>query len=642
MLDVQERAPAAAGRTTQDMPALTALRAVAALLVFLYHFPPQGHGRLLDLVTSQGHVGLVDVVTSQGHVGVTVFFVLSGFLITLRYYPPFARGERGLSDYFVRRAARILPLYFVVLTLTHLLSTGFVPVDAGHLLEWTITHALFGSSPDILTVPTSWSLTVEECFYASAPLLFLWVAALRRRLGALPGTALALAAGVAGLLLAGSLVLRLAPALGAADLRFLSDEVLLRSRTVFGRFPDFAVGAAAGLLFLSGRVEAAWRRRRGALVSTVLSASGAALLVAGQAGMMRDAAIPLAEWNWNPLVVVASAALVLASTCKQAPLSRLLALRGFVYLGRISYALYLIQLTPLGEQLMYRLLPERNGSVNLLALYVGMSLVSALLFELVEEPARETILAVWRGRSVRALLPARTDLARGLAVAVLLGALTLQHGLWTFGAMDPVDEAQVERVLGPESGDVLRATIDAPRDGGEPRLWLPEAWRRGRPGDQRPPPSLLVFVDGRPVPFLGAQPPTGPEATAYYRRSRAEYLRLQVEPPAAVTVVNLGPLVALALTWSRWIEAPVLATAPPLLAVAALIWWRRRGWIWAPRTCLALAASLVTVWLVSGIHLQPWAPLALSLELTALLWVGSSRGTAAPANHRGRLPARQG
>lgn len=630
MLDVQERAPAAAGRTTQDMPALTALRAFAALLVFLYHFPPQGRGRL------------VDVVTSQGHVGVTVFFVLSGFLITLRYYPQFARGEPGISDYFVRRAARILPLYFAVLTLTHLLSTGFVPADADHLLEWTLTHALFGSSPDVLTVPTSWSLTVEEGFYASAPLLFLGVAALRRRLGALPGAALALGAAVAGLYLAGSVVLHLAPALGAADLRFLSDEVLLRSRTIFGRVPDFAVGVAAGLLFLSGRVESAWRRRGGALMSTALAASGAALLVAGQAGMVRDAANPLAEWNWNPLVVVASAALVLASTCRQAPLSRLLAFRGFVYLGRTSYALYLIQLTPLGEQLMYRFLSERDGNVNLLALYVGMSLVSALLFELVEEPARQTILAVWRGSSVRALLPARTDRARGLAIAILLGALTLQHGLWTFGAMDPVDEARVERVLGPESGDVLRATIQGAENGGEPRLWLPETWRRGRPRDQRPPPSLLVFVDGRPVPFLGAQPPAGPEATAYYRRSRAEYLRLRLEPPAVVTAVNLRPRVALALTWSRWAEAPVLGSAPPLLAVAAFIWWRSRGWIWAPRTCLALAASLVAIWLVAGVYLQPWAPLALALELTALLWVGSSRGTAAPADRRGRLPARQG
>jgi peptidoglycan/LPS O-acetylase OafA/YrhL len=134
------------------MPALTALRAVAALLVFLYHFPPSGLGRL------------VEVVVSQGHVGVTVFFVLSGFLITVRYYPPFARGDRGLADYFVRRMARILPLYYVVLTLTNFLSAGAVPVGPSHWPDWTLTQALFGSGVEEITIPTSWSLTVEECF----------------------------------------------------------------------------------------------------------------------------------------------------------------------------------------------------------------------------------------------------------------------------------------------------------------------------------------------------------------------------------------------------------------------------------------------------------------------------------------------
>ena len=45
--------------------------------------------------------------------------------------------------------------------------------------EWTLTQALFGSGVEEITIPTSWSLTVEECFYASAPLIFLGAAALQ-------------------------------------------------------------------------------------------------------------------------------------------------------------------------------------------------------------------------------------------------------------------------------------------------------------------------------------------------------------------------------------------------------------------------------------------------------------------------------
>src|SRR5713101_1249714 len=115
--------------------ALTSLRFLAALLVFVFHFQPRRGG--------------LKVVIGQGHVGVGIFFVLSGFLITLRYFPDRARGEFRMGEYFLRRAARSLPL--------------------------------FGESLHLFAIPTSWSLTVEECFYALAPLLFLAIAAAQRR-----------------------------------------------------------------------------------------------------------------------------------------------------------------------------------------------------------------------------------------------------------------------------------------------------------------------------------------------------------------------------------------------------------------------------------------------------------------------------
>jgi peptidoglycan/LPS O-acetylase OafA/YrhL len=188
---------------SSEILALTSLRAVAALLVFVYHFPPSGLGRV------------VEVITAEGHVGVTVFFVLSGFLITVRYFPSFAAGGAGLADYFVRRAARILPLYFVVLTLSFVLTEGAVPADREHLPEWTLTHALFGSSVEGATIPTAWSLTVEECFYATAPLVFLAIAASRRRRGGAAG-AIAVLAGVSALFMGvGALVQRGAASAGA-------------------------------------------------------------------------------------------------------------------------------------------------------------------------------------------------------------------------------------------------------------------------------------------------------------------------------------------------------------------------------------------------------------------------------------------
>jgi hypothetical protein len=338
--------------------------------------------------------------------------------------------------------------------------------------------------------------------------------------------------------------------------------------------------------------------------------------------MARAAADDGAQWRWNVVVAVASGLLVLALTCSTAPLSRLMSLRLAVYLGRVSYALYLIQLTPLGNGLLYGVLPGRQG-IHVVSLYVGMDLVAAMLFELVEEPARETILGLWRKRSPRGPGAGRmASLARVLAPAILLGALTIQHLVWALGSTRLADDERILEVLGEASPDIVQTTVAVPAaDGREPRVRLPASWRSGPIGDLRAPRSLLVFVDGEPVPFLGARPPAGPETAAYYRRPRAEYLSLQLEDDATVTVVHRPPLVALRLALSRLAKSRVAAWTPLLLlAAAAFALFRIRGRLpWGPRVSLALGAASLTTFLVSGIHLQAWAPLVVALEAAALV-----------------------
>jgi hypothetical protein len=261
-----------------------------------------------------------------------------------------------------------------------------------------------------------------------------------------------------------------------------------------------------------------------------------------------------------------------------------------------------------------------------------MNVVAALLFELVEEPGREAVLALWRGRSLDILEPARTRATRALSLAVLLGVLTVQYAVWALGSVPAVEEARVAEVLGPGSPDIVQAHVTVPAvDGREPRVRLPEAWRLGPTGDRRAPPSLLVFVDGVAVPFQGARPPVDAGNVAYYRRPRAEYLSLQIPGTARLTIVNHAPLVALALTWSHLREATTALLAPlVLLLAAAAVAHGSRTRIPAPRISLALASALLVLWLVGGFHLQPWGPLVLVLEIAALASVVVARGTASP------------
>jgi peptidoglycan/LPS O-acetylase OafA/YrhL len=84
---------------------------------------------------------------------------------------------------------------------------------------------------------------------------------------------------------------------------------------------------------------------------------------------------------------------IVALTSPSAWPSRVLALPIFVYLGKISYALYLIQMAPLRLQALFGL-PTAAPWIQVAALYAGMNVVSALLYELVEKPARKLILSI--------------------------------------------------------------------------------------------------------------------------------------------------------------------------------------------------------------------------------------------------------
>jgi hypothetical protein len=86
--------------------------------------------------------------------------------------------------------------------------------------------------------------------------------------------------------------------------------------------------------------------------------------------------------------------------------------------------------------------------------------------------------------------------------------------------------------------------------------------------------------------------------------------------------------------------APLLLLGAMGLAIGLV----GRPRVWTPRITLALAVGLVTAWLVSGAHVQPWAPLVLALELAVVIGlVVAGREVAEPEPLRVRpLSARPG
>ena len=624
--------PPASSSTDTDIPALTSLRFVAAAMVFLYHFPPTEPSWVLA------------ILASQGHVGVTVFFVLSGFLITVRYSGTLGRpGGVTLSDYFRRRCARILPLYWSVLGVSLVLATGRLEVSWRTLPEWTLVQGFLSRSVYHLAVPTSWTLTLEECFYATAPLLFL---VLRR------------ARGLGVPVLLGWTAVLLALGWGAMRLvdperfQFLGSAPEMLQHTFFGRFVDFALGVWGGRLFLSGRVSELWGRRRGAGLAAAGGLGGIALIFLGQAGMALAGGVEGPRWStawaFNLVVGAGSLVLILCLTSPASPLSRALSLGPLVYLGRVSYALYLIQLTPLGKGLLYSIIPPDAPAFGLL-LYAGMTLVSALLYELVEEPGRKLVLRLWhRGRPASRSPAASGDRpapeAPAWAVAAAVAALAVvQAGAWA-GArahawQGPPTLAEAQRAAGPLEDRVASQPVVARAgpDGPSHRVPIPEGWMIGGEDDRRAPPSLLVYMEGQPVPFhRRAEDALSSPPSAYYRRPRTVFVELHVpasDPPTRVTLVLQDPLLAGRLLAQRVTAWPSLLGAIGLAAAGAAA----AGWLFHRRhrlhfrTVASLALLAATVFILGGAHLLSWAPLVIAAEMLLLFIPARARAAAPPA-----------
>jgi peptidoglycan/LPS O-acetylase OafA/YrhL len=158
-----------AGRVTRSpsIPSLDGLRAISWFAVFVSHaFRP------LDFI---------------GRFGVTVFFFLSGYLITtLLRVEVEDTGSVDVRAFYIRRALRILPPFYAIMAFAILmarlvpgasmLTSGVVALACHYVNYWVIAHSWVGLPPGAAVY---WSLAVEEHFYLVFPLLFILLQHLR-------------------------------------------------------------------------------------------------------------------------------------------------------------------------------------------------------------------------------------------------------------------------------------------------------------------------------------------------------------------------------------------------------------------------------------------------------------------------------
>lgn len=278
-------------------PQLDGLRAIALLSVFYSHF----WGENSDL----------------GHIGVRFFFVLSGFLITNILLAAKERNDRamGIVVFFIRRAARIWPPYFLLLAFCGF-AAGALQLRMMHQsLPW---HALFLSNiwyathgPDPWALRHLWTLAVEEQFYLIWPFVVL----------ALPERFL--------LKLCGVLVFGVVP---YRIIALAMGKVELGLALPFDSVDALAAGAALSFLSAKGWSVPRW------LVSLSIPV--------GLAGVVTLAAFETGDFmEW---VIIETALLlpltVIVALASKGQFLEILANRLISGLGRISYGAYLYHL----------------------------------------------------------------------------------------------------------------------------------------------------------------------------------------------------------------------------------------------------------------------------------------------------------
>jgi peptidoglycan/LPS O-acetylase OafA/YrhL len=337
-------------RTVRE-PHIQSLRALAALLVLIYH---------ADLIPG-------------GYIGVDIFYVISGYLITnLLLREIQARDNLAFSSFYARRFKRLLPASLVVVLATGITGWALLPTtyraDFGRDLIaastyisnflfalWNADYQNLGSTPSPFI--HFWSLAVEEQFYLFWPILILILFRIKGRKGVLSGV------------------------LAVAGLSFLFSLYLTERSPVWSfyilptRAWEMAVGAL--ILFASERMRTRiFSRPQWGLLAILL-------LVLSSFLYNENTAFP----GTAAIIPVLATALLILSMDKWPPfLDKLSRRRTVQWLGEISYPLYLWHWPVLVIPELY--LSRKLSMFEVLLAALLILLLSDLTHRFIEEPLR--------------------------------------------------------------------------------------------------------------------------------------------------------------------------------------------------------------------------------------------------------------
>jgi peptidoglycan/LPS O-acetylase OafA/YrhL len=339
-----------------------------------------------------------------GGAGVTFFFLLSGFILAYTYHDRFVtRRPHAAREFLTARAARILPAYLLAFVLAlwtcpmgkDILSLKFAQALWPALAHLTMTQALVPNMKYYFGFnPPAWSLSCEWTFYLLFPLLLLGLAT---------GSILRRVAVFTALSAVWAVVLGLYLVAPVEPAREFHKWAWIGYAFPLTRVFDFACGVALGVLFVRACPEVGPARGYcywmwGLVEVGALGALWAALHfcpVSPGAGGEQTFQIQMLTWQGYYLPFFA--ALVWIGALGRGPLARVMSWAPLVYLGELSYGIYIFHF-PVLWLIVNNFPGAASGSVPTGAVLfvgaIGVLAVSALSYHFWEAPIRRWV----RGR----------------------------------------------------------------------------------------------------------------------------------------------------------------------------------------------------------------------------------------------------
>lgn len=365
-------------RENDEIASLTGLRFIAALYVFIFHMHIRWPLSANEFASN---------IISQGAVGMSVFFMLSGFLLSYRY----VHIESDTASYLVNRLARIYPIYCVAMLITlpwigiDIWNGGF-EINAQEFSKLILLlvanvfliQAWFPQFFSYWNNGGSWSISVEVFLYIVLPFLLPAMSRLQNK--------------ALFLLIVTLYFLSVLPGLSTNFLPGTPFPVFYA--TPIYRLPEFLIGVCMLIFYKRASTKNTYTIMQFSLIFGFI-------IYFGTFGRNMSSYI-----GHNAVTIPFVAFMLFSLANNNGFLARLLSGRLLVWLGKISYCFYSFQLFIIlfminNHDAVVKLFPFlKNNDLLAIVSFLVLILLSAAGYYFVEEPTRKKIKEFYKGYKI--------------------------------------------------------------------------------------------------------------------------------------------------------------------------------------------------------------------------------------------------